>query len=191
MSRHFLTRWVSRLLGLARLSWEYTVRVGAHRLSPFAFHIISVFFPFTLNMALDFIRASSLGLRKMYLHLFDLGLALVAYPMLLSQMRSLGCAWSRNLGSNFCPDRGLNLGPRSLMAAKVTTRLQRTLSFSRLLQEDIQRDNSNPEWAGVIPYKANGEKQISHIKYIHVPGQERLLYIYISRLGHFVKTLFW
>ena len=33
-----------------------------------------------------------------------------------------GCAWSRN----FCPGRGLNLGPGSLMAANVTTRLPNT-----------------------------------------------------------------
>ena len=37
-----------------------------------------------------------------------------------------GCECSRNLVSNFCPSRGLNPGPRSLMAAKVTTRLLRT-----------------------------------------------------------------
>ena len=30
-----------------------------------------------------------------------------------------GCAWSRNLISNFCPGRGLNLGPCCLMAANV------------------------------------------------------------------------
>jgi len=38
----------------------------------------------------------------------------------------LGCEWSRNLVSNFWPGRGLNPGPRSLMAANVITRLRRT-----------------------------------------------------------------
>ena len=42
MSAHFLTRWVSRLLGLALVSWA-SARVGVHRPIPFAFHI-SVFF---------------------------------------------------------------------------------------------------------------------------------------------------
>src|SRR6218665_449238 len=56
------------------------------------------------------------------------------YPMLWSQMRSMGCARSRNLVSNFCSGQGFNLGPRSLMAASVTTRLRRTPLFSRLLR---------------------------------------------------------
>src|SRR6218665_1694260 len=49
---------------------------------------------------------------------------------------------------NFCPDRGLNLGPCSQMVAYVTTRLQRD-PFRRLLRcRMIERDNSNPEHAG-------------------------------------------
>src|SRR6218665_2184124 len=35
--------------------------------------------------------------------------------MLGSQRRIIGCARSRNLVSNFCPGRGLNLGPHSLI----------------------------------------------------------------------------
>ena len=38
----------------------------------------------------------------------------------------LGCEWSRNRISNFCPGRGLNPGPRSLMAVNATTRLRGT-----------------------------------------------------------------
>src|SRR6218665_1194192 len=37
-----------------------------------------------------------------------------------------GSAYSRNLVSQFCPGRGLNLGPWSIMAANVTTRLLNT-----------------------------------------------------------------
>ena len=55
VSPHFLTRWVSRLLKLALVSWA-TVRVSVHCIFPFAFHI-SVFFLFTvLHLPLDFIR---------------------------------------------------------------------------------------------------------------------------------------
>src|SRR6218665_2448652 len=38
----------------------------------------------------------------------------------------LRCELSRNLVSHFCPGWDLNPGPRSLMAANVTTRLRRT-----------------------------------------------------------------
>ena len=34
--------------------------------------------------------------------------------------------WSRNLVSNFCPGRGLNLGPHTLKAVNVTTQLRLT-----------------------------------------------------------------
>ena len=37
-----------------------------------------------------------------------------------------GCAWSRNLDLNLCPAQGLSLGPGSLMAVNVTTRLPHT-----------------------------------------------------------------
>src|SRR6218665_794120 len=51
-----------------------------------------------------------------------LGLALV--PEVVVPEAEQGCARSRNLISNFCPGRGLNLGPHSLMTTKVTTRLR-------------------------------------------------------------------
>ena len=38
----------------------------------------------------------------------------------------LGCEWRRNLVSNFCPGRGLNPRPRSLMATNITTQLRCT-----------------------------------------------------------------
>src|SRR6218665_196882 len=44
------------------------------------------------------------------------------------------CTWSRNLGLDFGPGRGLNIGPRNLMTANVTTRLWRAPPFSRLLR---------------------------------------------------------
>ena len=96
-------------------------------------------FPFTLlHLPLNFIRASSLQL--MYPHppadpslthffrIVGFGLALpLWYPMLWSQRRTcMRCALSRNLVSNFCPGRVLNLGPCSLMTANVTARLRRT-----------------------------------------------------------------
>src|SRR6218665_2586882 len=37
--------------------------------------------------------------------------------------RCFGCAGIRNLDPNFCPGQDLNLGPGSLMAANVTTKL--------------------------------------------------------------------
>jgi len=48
------------------------------------------------------------------------------YPMLWCQRQIMRCPWGRNLVSDFCPGRGLNLWPRSLMAANVTTRLRRS-----------------------------------------------------------------
>ena len=53
----------------------------------------------------------------------------------------LGCEWSRNLVSNFSPSRGLNPGPRSLMAANVTTRVRRTpnVGFSLCLRVHVCR----------------------------------------------------
>jgi len=53
-----------------------------------------------------------------------LGLTLVTDVVV--QEAEQRCAWSRNLVSNVCPGRGLNLGPCSLMAANVITRLRRT-----------------------------------------------------------------
>src|SRR6218665_1228586 len=105
---------------------------------PFAFHP-SVFLLFTLlHLPLDFIRVSSL--RPMYLHpsvdpslthFFCEFPGLVAYwlwnPMLRSQRRSR-CAHGAEISFQISAlhGRGLNLGPCSLMAANVTTRLRRT-----------------------------------------------------------------
>ena len=50
ISPHFLTRWVSRLLGQALVSWAFA-RVGVHRL-PFAFHI-SVFSIHSSSLAIE------------------------------------------------------------------------------------------------------------------------------------------
>ena len=62
-----------------------------------------------------------------------LGLALV--PNVVVPEAEQGCTWSRNLIFEFCPGRGLNLRPCSLVAANVTTRLQHTQPpFSRLLR---------------------------------------------------------
>jgi len=57
MSSHFLTRCVSRLLGLGLVSWAFA-RFGVHRLS-LRLPYLGVF-PFTfLHLPLDFIRVSS------------------------------------------------------------------------------------------------------------------------------------
>ena len=66
MSPHFLTRWVSRLLGLALVSWVFA-RVGVHHLSLHLPHL-GVFHSLScvLHLPLNFIRVSSL--RQMYLH---------------------------------------------------------------------------------------------------------------------------
>jgi len=47
ISPHFLTRWVSRLLGLAVVSWAFA-RVGVHRLSLRLPYMYLSVFPFTL-----------------------------------------------------------------------------------------------------------------------------------------------
>src|SRR6218665_1894043 len=109
------------------------VRVGVHRPFPFAFHI-SVVFPLTLHLPLDFIGVSFYD-RRICTHSVDpslthflgefpdLGLALVPNVVVPEADQRRTC--SRNLVPNFCPGRGLNLGPCSLVAANVTTRLQR------------------------------------------------------------------
>src|SRR6218665_2962582 len=64
MSPHFVTMYVSRLLGLALVHWAFA-RVGVHCLSV-RLPYLGVF-PFTLlRLPLNFIRVSSL--RLMYLH---------------------------------------------------------------------------------------------------------------------------
>ena len=54
-----------------------------------------------------------------------MGLTLV--PDAVAPDAEQGCACSRNIVSNFCPGRSLNLGPCILMIAKVTPRLRRTV----------------------------------------------------------------
>ena len=65
-----------------------------------------------------------------------LGLALV--PDVVVPEAEHWCTWSRNLVSNFCPGRGLNRGPCSLMAANVTTKLRCTpLSYMGPIKAEI------------------------------------------------------
>ena len=131
MSTHFLTWWISRLLGLAILSWAFA-RVGVHCLS-LRLLCLGVFPLSLLRLTLNFIRDSAL--RQMYLHpsvdpsltrcfgeFPGLGLTLV--PDVVVPEADHGCAWSRNLVSNFCPGRGLKRGPYRLMTVNVTTRLR-------------------------------------------------------------------
>ena len=116
MSNHFLTRWVFRLLG-----WLWYPRLSPV-LRSIAFSLRLPYldvFPFTLlHLPLNFTHVSSLWL--MYLHpsvdpsfthflgeFPGYGLALV--PDLVVPEAEQGCTWSRNLISNFCPCRGLNL----------------------------------------------------------------------------------
>ena len=110
MFPHFLTSWVSRLFGLALVSWA-TTRVGVHRLSlrlPYSVFFHSLFFtchwiPFVFLLYGRPIRST--------LHLLTefpgLGLALV--PDVVVPEAGQRCAWSRNLNPNFCPSRGRTL----------------------------------------------------------------------------------
>ena len=110
---------------------------------PFVFHI-SVFFHSLFSWHwISFVfllygrRIATHSVDPSLTHLLGefpgLGLALV--PDVVVPEVEQRCAWSRNLNPNFCPGRGLNLGPCSLMAVNVTTRQQRTQPpFSRLLR---------------------------------------------------------
>src|SRR6218665_2812396 len=109
MSPHFLTRRVSRLLGLALLSWAFA-RVGVHRLS-LCLPYLGVIPSTILHLPLDFIRVSSL--RPMYLHpslshfLSEFpGLEQALVPDCVVPEAAQWCAWSRNLDPNLCPGRG-------------------------------------------------------------------------------------
>ena len=140
---------VSRLLGLAQVS-RATARVGVHRLFPRDFHI-SVFFHslFTCHwISFVFLIYD----RRICTHPIDpsvpsladgkypgLGLALV--PDVVVPEAKHGVRISRNLISNCCHCRCLNLGPRSLMAANVTTRLRRTPSANRVYNSCEERNN--------------------------------------------------
>src|SRR6218665_2586535 len=62
----------------------------------------------------------------------SLGLALV--PDVVVPEAEQRCAWSRKLDPNFCPGRGIHLGPWHLVTVDVATRLPRTPPFSRLLR---------------------------------------------------------
>ena len=101
---------------------------------PLRLPYLGVFQFILLHLPLDFNRISCL--RPTYLHpsvdpslthylgnFLGSGLALVPDDVVPEAEQR--CAWSRNLVSNFCPSRGLNRGPCSLMAANVTTRLRR------------------------------------------------------------------
>ena len=123
MSPHFLTRWVSRLLGLALVSWAFA-RIGVHWLS-LCLPYLSVL-PFTLlYLPLDFIHVSSL--RPTYLHPFG-------RPFTYSLFR-----WVSRLGTGsgirWCgPRGGTAVRLEHIAAADVSTRLPRTPPFSRLLR---------------------------------------------------------
>src|SRR6218665_3981960 len=130
-------------LGLALVSWD-TVRVGVHRLytlspsiSRFSIHSThaigfqSCFF-FTTDVSAPI---------RLTLHLLTVSSQAwdwLWYPMLWSQRRNMGCASSRNLISNFCSGRSLNLGPRSLMVPNVTTRRRRTPEHVLMIYKTIK-----------------------------------------------------
>ena len=88
----------------------------------FAFHWISfVFFLYDRRICTHLVD-------PLLTHFFGefpgLGVALV--PDVVVPEAEQRSAWSRNLVSNVCPGRGLNLGPCSPRAANVTTRLRHT-----------------------------------------------------------------
>src|SRR6218665_2389809 len=96
-------------------------------------------------LPLDFNRVSSL--RPTYRHPFGrpftyslfsrvsrLGTAMALVPDVLVPEAEQWFAWSRKLDPNFCPGRGIHLGPWHLAATDVATRLPRTPPFSRLLR---------------------------------------------------------
>ena len=133
MSLHFLTRWVSMLLELTRVSWAF-VRVGIHNLSHFDLHI-SMFFHslfFTCHW-ISFVLLLydwCICTHRSTLHLLTFSVSFQAwdwlwYLMLWSQRRSTGSRgahWQKS-SFKFLPWRGLNRGPCSLMAANFTIRL--------------------------------------------------------------------
>ena len=140
-SSHFLTGWVSRLLGL--MSWAFA-RVGVHRLS-LRLPYLGVF-PFTLHLPLDFIRVSSL--RPTYLHPFGRPFT---YSLFRRHSRlgtgsgtrccgPRGGTWVRmeqKSWSKFLPWPRYNLGPWHLSAVNVTTTAQPLLLVASYdLQED-------------------------------------------------------
>src|SRR6218665_1855101 len=130
MSNHFLIRRVSRFLRLALVSSAFA-SIGVHRPS-LRLPYLGVSPSTLLRLPLNFIRVSSLRPR-ICTHSVDpllthalakfpgLGLALV--PDVIIPEAEQGCAWNRNLISNVCSGRGLNLGACRLMVVNVTTRL--------------------------------------------------------------------
>jgi len=130
MSPHFLTRWVSRLLGLALISSAFA-RVGVHRLSPspsislcFPIHSSSpaiefhscFFFPTNVPAPVGRPITHFLG------EFPGFGLALVVWcPMLWSQRRSRSAHEAEISFSNLCPGRGVNsFGKISIFTAKLS-----------------------------------------------------------------------
>jgi len=130
----FIPSILPSIAPLALVSWAFA-RVGVHRLFLFVFHT-SMFFHslFFTCLWISFVfllydwcictHQSTLHLLTFLGEFQGLGLALTSDAVV--QEAEQGCAWSRNLASNFYPGRGLTLGLCNLMAAKVTTRLQRT-----------------------------------------------------------------
>ena len=140
MSPHFLAGWVSRLSFLSfpgsgilgfRQCWcpfpsSSISRVFLHSLF-FTCHRISFVFLLYDWCICTHRTTPHLGPAHFFGEFPGLGLALVSDAVVPEAEQSLQrCARSRHLVSNFCPGRGLNLGPCSLMAANVATRLGRT-----------------------------------------------------------------
>ena len=111
---HFLTRWISRLLGLALASWATATvhQCWCPSPFPFAFHI-SVFFHslfFTCHSYDRRIRTHSIDPSLTHFLGEFQGLGLTLVPHVLTPEAEQGCTWSRHLNqfSNFRPDRGFN-----------------------------------------------------------------------------------
>ena len=117
---------------------------GVHRLFPFCLPYIGVFL-FTLHMPLDFIRVSSLRPTYMYLHPLDRPFTWWWWVSKFGtgsgtrccdpKRRSMGCAWSRHVVSNFCPIT-INFARD---AGHLPTRLRSRYNVTARLQTDIRR----------------------------------------------------
>ena len=127
-----LYRWVSRLVQVSCA----TAHVGVHRLFPFAFHI-SVFFH-SLFKCLWISFVFLLYDRRICTHSLDPSLPVGEFPGLGLALHGTRCCGPRGgtWGAQEAEisfqisGRGLNLGPRSLMAANVITRLRRSSFYT-------------------------------------------------------------
>ena len=105
LSPHFLTGWVSRLLGLAQVSWATTRVVSiAFSPSPSISRCISIHSSPAIGFHLCFFFTTDVSapIRSTH-HLLMVSFQAwdrLWYLLLWSQRRSTGCAWSRNLVSN-------------------------------------------------------------------------------------------